>query len=888
MSFNKKNIFYGLLLLISIILSFGFVSAWDFYGYVYDVNGTALYNVSLNATIWTMGGGAPTLVGSNSTYSYQNGSFSLEVTENSDWFYKPIIRHFEENKTDGSTAIDYVGQSLPWFPYAEFNGTTDINFYLREAGTINITALNRTGDITSFYYQVKDTKLNYPVEEEWNNMTSEAIVYVPRDRNYSIMVYPNQSMPVSYHWNNFSADSDYNITTANLSTYNHTTHTLQYQFNCSDNGVRVYGSIKNSSGESLGILNEFTVVPYLMEAGNVVYLEQAFPYNMSFGPGGSSDNYNLTSGFYNISLPGAAEVSSILLFATARNGTNYYGGFRNLTLNYSSPDTEINFTMYKLMSTDWNTSTSNITMSDFGGGNVNISTAKQAFNLVNGTNSAILENVTAHMEITVDYSDYNCTELTFTTDLSNEDGTFYLPLINATVKEINIYSNDYAPKRIDTVSVAEILTDFTNISLSPFNPGVIEGEEGEGVDDSDIFIELYHSNSTCDVPNPPDGCGIGAFGPSSEGYNQSRDNFSPLSVVMGGGALSFRMGYGNISVHYVNVDMLASGPPDMAFENDAGDSEITTSFENAIKFGSTGPTIYDYVLISLPYTEGSSSQTGLNEEEEVNISIPLFYDMDWNVTWNTAVNGTNGTLLAGNYSHYSAHSSDWEALMGNNTCITNVSNFNATNPCYINTDNNQIWIRLPHFSGTAPTITGYLLTAATTEEEEDTGRGSSSSTASFWTSTYILSEEELQKLKKEGFTKELSAKHRIKMKLNESDHYVGVVLLTEAIATINVSSTPQQATLQAGDERRFEVTGDAVYDLSVKLNSINSTSEKADLTIKAISEEVTAETEAEEQEKEAAARGIASEGKNKTGIIIIVVLILVVLIGAGIIKKKSK
>ncbi len=815
-------IIFGILFLFLINLSF--ISAdWDFYGYVYDVNRTPLYNASINITIWSIGGGPPTYIGSNSSYSSQTGWFNFSVTSNSSWMYKPVITHFEENKTDGSTAIDYIGQSLPHFPFREFNGTTDINFYL----TINITAVNATGSPKNFQYIVKDTKLGYPIAEGFTNYTSQATVYVPRDRNYTIQIFPNESMPVSYHWNNFSSTSDLNISTPsndiNLSSYNATTHTLHKQFNCTENLVWVSGYAFNLTGEAPGY-DEFTVVPFVLEAGNMVYLgdNAAMPYNMSaWRGGGATDNYSLSTGFYNITLPGTAESTDYLLFATARNGTDYYGGYRNISLNYSSSDDEVNFTMYKLMGTDWNSSTSNITMNDATTWqSVNISSAKQAFNLVNATSNATLTSMSAHIEVTVDYSDYNATEFTFMLDLSNANGTFYVPLINASVKEINVFSQAYAPKRIDTVSAAEILADFYNISLSTFNPGAIDDE---GVAESDIFIELYLSNSTCDVPNPDGSCQIGAFGPDED---QRRDNFSPLSAIMGGGKLSFRMGYGDISVHYVNVDMLASGPPDMEFENDAGDSEITTSFENAMKFGSSGPTIYDYVLISMPYTEGNTSQTGLNEEQDVNMSIPLFYDMDWNVIWNTAINGTNGTLLAGNYSHYSTYYDEWEILMGNNTCITNVSNFNSTNPCYIDTDNNRIWIRLPHFSGTAPTITGLLLTATTSEDGTtnggDTGGGG---TPSFWTSTYLVSDEEFL----QGFTKERGVGERFRVIIDNESHYVGVVdLNTEnGKVTINVSSEMQQANLLVGDLRRFEVTNDSYYDLSVKLNSINSTSEKA-------------------------------------------------------------
>ncbi|NQU84752.1 MAG: hypothetical protein HQ541_03240, partial [Mariniphaga sp.] len=60
------------------------------------------------------------------------------------------------------------------------------------------------------------------------------------------------------------------------------------------------------------------------------------------------------------------------------------------------------------------------------------------------------------------------------------------------------------------------------------------------------------------------------------------------------------------------------------------------------------------------------------------------------------------------------------------------------------------------------------------------------------------------------------------MKVETLNHYVGVTKLTTTTATINISSTPQEATLIVGDERMFEVSGDGYYDILVKLNSIEN------------------------------------------------------------------
>ena len=299
------------------------------------------------------------------------------------------------------------------------------------------------------------------------------------------------------------------------------------------------------------------------------------------------------------------------------------------------------------------------------------------------------------------------------------DSTFLFPLLNSTgIKEMNVFvgGGNYAPKRASYTTSQ--LQNPVNITINSFNPNAINSV----LTASSITMALYISNSTCDVPNPASACLVGG--------SQDMSSFNPMSAIMGGGKLSFRMGVGNISVHYVNVDMLASGPPDALFDSSTTDSTSGT-FASALRFGSGGPTIYDYVLVSIPYTAGSSSQTGLSETGEVNISIPLLYDDNWNIIWNSTVNGTAAGALAGNNSHYSARQSEWANLLNQSTCatsiVTSASQLNSTNPCHIDTTNNKIWVRLPHFSGTGPSVTGNLITAtASTTSSSESGGPSSS------------------------------------------------------------------------------------------------------------------------------------------------------------------
>ena len=769
--------------------------------------------------------------------------------------------------------MDYVGQSLPSFPYTVVSNGLSINLYLEEAGTINITAINASGQPTNFKYTVKDTLLGYTIAEDFDNYVTEKIIYVPRNRNYSIMIYPNQSLPVSFNWNNSTSSDSYNFTTANLSSYNSDNYTIQKKFNCSQNLIIING---NASKGGISGWDEFTIVPYILEPGDMVYLgdDAAMPYNMSaWNNTAYTDFYNLAMGLFDITLPGPQESADYILFATARKGTDYYGGYANLTLNYTSSPKNINFTMYSLMSTDWASSNSNITMNDATGwGLKNISSAKQKFNLVNSSNLT-LSQLSAHIEVTVDYSDYGAKEFTFMLDISQEkDATFYLPLINATgIKEINVYSKDYAPKRIGTRTAKQILTN-SNITLTTFNPGEIPGESDIAA--GSITIDTYKSNSTCDVPNPPTGCSLTS--------SSNMSSFNSINSVIGGGKISFRMGFGNVLVHYANVDMMASGPPDAMFEENSGTtSSLTDAFDTALRFGSNGPKIYDYVLISIPYSEVVGS--GLDDSQTVNISIPTFYDENWNVIWDSSLNGTNASSLAGNQSYYSAYQSQWQTLMTGVDCSTS-SNPTSTNPCYIDTTNNRIWIRLPHFSGTRPSVSGTIASSSTGDSLGGSG-GSGGSIFSFWIGTYEVTEEFASE---KGYTKELSSKQRLRFVINDTYHHVGILEITPTTALINVSSSPQQARFNIGDEKKFDVTEDGYYDIKVKLELISGN--KAKINVKSIHEKVPLETlEKTEEEKEELIGKIQNILREKLWIWVISgIVVLVIIIGIVFMIKKVK
>ena len=805
---------------ISIVLLFLLLSlvlvpsafAFPFNGTVTDVNGIALNNTYINVTIRDSNFN---IVGYNSTTTNASGWFNMTVTEVSGGLYQPNIIHYN------GSVVDFVGQVLPAFPAEIFTYQLDqTKFYLKPAGTIIITVINSTSSNVSFRYQVKDVKLGYPVAEGFTNPVANVTLYLPRDRNYSIMVYPAASMPISFNWNNFTATESYTINS--ISNYNVTTRTLQKQFNTTLRLDRVSGYI-NFSG--INIWSSFRVIPYLMEPGNIIHVTRGtLPFNLS-AFNGETDVFTPTTGFYNISLPATTETSNMMLFATATNGSFFYGAFKNVSLSYNNPAAELqlsNISMFGLLG-----ASGNITQDTTTGGLINFTTGVQQFNLLNSTNAS-LTNVFAHVQAKVDYSNFGSIEFTWMATIQQgAAAVFSLPLINATgVKKIDLFvsggESNYAPKSISKTA-AEIRTN-SSIAFAAFNPQAIDTSLAA----SAISMALYLSNATCDVPNPSSDCLLGG--------SQTMDSFKPMSAIVGGGKLSFRMGTGSIKVHYVNVDMLASGPPDVLFDSSNTASASASTFDAAVRFGSGGPTMYDYVLVSMPYTETAGS--GLDDSQNVNISIPTLYDENWKVIWNVTTNGTNSTNLAANNSHYSAFAEQWGFLLKSSTCTTNQSLQNTTTPCYIDTSNNVLWVRLPHFSGTGPSVTG---TAVAASSPNNGGGGSSSSSSASSAGSLppeVSSEKEItislpeptttegktqfQKVLahlKEGTKAKFTIKTSTKTTIEE--HTITATRIAPSFANFVISSIPQEVILNKGASKELDVDDDTINDLRLTLIDLN-------------------------------------------------------------------
>ena len=602
---------------------------------------------------------------------YKDDSIFLSGNESGNYrLYKINIYSFGIEKV-----WDYpANETVEGFSYNYFE---DEFYYASEAQS----EIRRIGLITNMYkfeYQIKDTKLGYPISENFGQTTEFVRAYLPADRNYSVMIYPHggPAFPVKIDLNNItqyplSQGPPYYINwTLNLTTK------LIYL-----SGYAIYNQTLNEQNYT-----SFRIIPFLLEAGNMVFKGATLPPNMGrWRPDPVNDTFNSTTGFYNMTLPGAVLGSNLLLFAVASVNNSgeivYYGDFKNVTLGYDSESNKLNFTLNRLAG-----NLSNITVG-MGDEAINVQILQKKFKLQNRSGWPASM---AHVEVEINYQNEGIRFSWMLDVTENSNGTFELPILfNRSIKSIRVFSPTFAPLK-KSISISELQADIINITLSEFRPVDPDGDVLEN-----IGLMMYRSSTECSVPNPPSECYLL---PSGEEINLSE--FNPFSLVVGGGKLDFeivKLG-SNIAVRYINVDLLASGPPDAIFEENSSLDRSGDVVEEAWRFGSMGPEIYDYVLIKVPY-----NSTAINESADIKIKIRRFYDENWNTIWQE---GSDISLLnSTDYVDYTT--SPYVTYINGSGALCDPSESNLQNSlCYKDTTNDVLWFKIPHFSGIHPLIVG--------------------------------------------------------------------------------------------------------------------------------------------------------------------------------------
>ena len=754
-------------------------------------------------------------------------------------------------------------------------GVVNINFFVSDYG---------------FRYQFKDKKLGYGVEESFNELKYNSRVYLPADRNYSFMIYPQggPAFPVSIELNNLTrGGNNISLGTTENRTITSINQAALY-LNLSD--LNLTTEMVQLSGYSLfndktADFDNYTIIAYLLEAGNMVFSKGMMPQNMGQKTGQNiNDVFNKTSGFYNMTLPAAAYGADILLFATAKKDGKWYGGFRTVSLTYGETPGQLDITVYPMVG---NEATLESQFLEFG---EPANTSLFSFNISARNGENITEVTNVHSEISVDYSNLNGSNVTFYWMADSGDTNIIkIPLLNESAT-IKIFSPQYPPIK-KTVAKGDMQEGVYNITLESLKAKKPNGE----ILDVQFRNFEYKDDGSCSVPWPSETPGAGGCLP--DGVGNGGGPVNPFTWVISGGKydLEMRQTATNITVHYVNVDLLASQPPDARFDDSGNRTIGGSSLREAWRFGSMGPNIYDYVIIGVPY-----NNSVINESLDMRVNITKFHDENWQPVWEQGdgLDSLNGTeyedYKAGGYEEYINGSAVW----------CNSSDANLTSDlCYKDITNKMLWFKIPHFSGIEPTIIGQAISSSSEESNEGNSNagssgGSGGSIVSKWVKEIKLNDSELNL----GRTlKELKKNYRINFNVSGMGHYLGITNITNTSVTVEVASTPQTATLLIGEEKKFEVTDDNYYDIYVKLNSI--TNNKADMTIKSIHEEIptttptpsttppsttTPATPTTPVTSPTTPTATGNEGKQLLNTLFIIIAAIVIIIAAALIIKKKK
>lgn len=880
-------------------LVFGF--AFGFSAYV--KNETGGFQNGTNVTLYEftqVPNGPPIESVVTSALTNANGAFTLSgINASGGKMYRLALVYY--NSTNSATKI---GTTLPPFPpemfYAQsfgggnepefefmkppsLNGST---FYLGPAATINITAWNgtsTTGTAQRFGYMVMEQKTGFPIASNMLGNVSNVQVVVPTGKQYTVMVIrANNIFADTAACNgNFMSDTACKTPPKSNSTLvvNTAGQRVDVALDLTINRVYLYGCI-SASGNSTSITNITTILPKLLPWTGFVPPMRADTQDINLS-NTNQLNYgdSRCSGkiaWYNISLLNSPYLVEFYgRNVSAESGAEHAGAFQNVSLSGVSAGTSVQ---------------QNITLGALAGSFVasgDVNTTKVKINIQNSTGGAITSD-TPHVDLHVRH-DSTFGEMTYIIE-EFTNGTFYLSIPSGASAKAKIFSNNAPPKE-KTLNLSLSETNITLVTMGERDAGFrrinSSGElENINITQDSFGVEMifWRTGGNCDSISPASTCNL---------TSTNAKGFNPMTAMLAGSVnMEMRLKDSGVSIIFYNFDMFSAKQPPMETVMNNDGTNLGSAANKVWQFGSFVPAdVYDYAIIKIPYSESN-----INESRDVNLSINNLYDENWNVIWNSTRGDTTKNLTSnldeylGNSNNRSFNSTGYRNFLsvGGSNCSTVENGLTGSSPsgyCFMNVTSNFIYLRVPHFSGVAPLVAGTAPSSGSSESgssSSSSGSGSAGgNTSAFWTTTFVYDDAELSE--KAAYTREIQTGNRIRIKIDGASHYVGLVSLTSSSATINVSSTPQQATLSIGEEKKFEVTDDSYYDILVKLNGIANS--KANITISSIHEIVVvspSESQNGNLTGNQTGSGNETDKQNKTVFAIIVTILVILIVGVVI------
>lgn len=642
-------------------------------GYVYNFSNTS--QTLANATVTVTEAGPP----DQQPWTYTNitnasGYYQIVFNDTTPSAYFIHITYYNSSGVAVLTSPILPPMPQPFLEQGQTQANiTDMNFYLVNAATINIT--NATKDNNTINVSGELFVGTMPLTFFQKQSTPYSIV-VPAGKDYDLTVYkiPENEMdqsgapPVSYHINasNLTAGAVYprpvnlTIVPANVTGYlrlNGTSDAAGLNYT----NMRIYMHISS-----------FVPIMAVMMAPDLITL-------------------NSSTGYFNISLPGGSgRAYTIVGFAKNESGgsTDYYVGNIEIQDPTTGNTTHHDITLYEALGSESTAS-----------GVEDVTTNKITFNFTDQNNNSITD---VFMETNVTYPDGNST-MWMLEGAGSSTIKFFVP--NGSSIKANVFSPRAPPRKFEWSSSYLQSHSTIHIPLADFD--AIDPDTNTSL--SNVNIVFLRNSSSCNQNSNlvyyPSDCLL---------LNASVTDFDPMKAMMAGTA-SIRLQTSNgVIVEFVGVDLINSGPPDAQYDSSAHqDLSSGSTFDKLWRLGSLAPDVYNYVLASVPY------DSSLNESAPIRIKIKNLYWDNWSSRWSSG-------SVPSEYSDYNLAYFNGTGVL----CYDNLSNVNLTansgnGACFVNKTENRVWFTLPHFSGAGPAIVGSAIvtTSATTSETSGGGGG---------------------------------------------------------------------------------------------------------------------------------------------------------------------
>jgi len=665
-------------------------------------NSTFAAAPSINVSVWTLQMGPGTsaqAVGYGYTDASGTVNISVIVPTEPQLYTGPFqlkMTGYDEN----NNAI-WTAPPIPPFPAEVItNFLEGQTLYLVPASTVYIVATNESAGEPTMYMAnfsggITDDKFGSSFDSFWPpTQTTNRTVVLAKGRNYTLTIMKmwddqtNLGVPpltATIYDTNLSENSVFSIVVNILTSEKYVTGNVTTADQNPDVVITDIFLYPAGSGMIPGNM------PPMQIMSNPDDFKGTLGYNITY-PVLNSTETNTTE--YNLTMIGSSNGLNYVVGIFGRNGTandpnaQYYGIWQNFT---ASNDTQFDFDLQPLSG-------------GYAAGGTAIPLNTTFINIIlihnqSGTMTGITQGGGAGI-LTIKNHDRSGGKITLQVMAQpDSEGSFKFPILQGSNATFQMFNKQFAPKElIINTSATNGLNEFELKSFDMRQPGA-DGQSGAEIT-GETFMAFYSYNAACNVQIPnAEACQLFNFTHNPDGGQQAR--FNPLRFMMGEKVNMMIVPPSGPSVYMIDVDLMASGPPDFNPPSGAeAEGMQGTRFSQLWKLGSTVPKmVFSYAYVGLPYQANQLSTSAIN------ITLEKLYDSNYNTLWNIGDYATSDSAM-------DALPEDFQDFLPSYACYFNVSEpcqcsvTDTSGLCYINESNKRIYLNILHFSGDSPNVTG--------------------------------------------------------------------------------------------------------------------------------------------------------------------------------------